>query len=321
MVYMLFDNPADENNMGFLKNNEATSSYALVFPQEKCNSIKSMYKACKNAIASSNEGDTLIFWYDLMGVICQWYCKFFHKKRKIVILNILLKDKKTLKNRIAKFLYKHALKSPNVKATVTSVEYGEMVRKMLGINQEFILLHDIYYGNSQSDYSSDDKSVFCGGRNGRDWKFLFELAGEMPDVKFNVVLSSEQLEIYKDKIKDNINVKADIPMSEFLNIMSQSSLVALPIDTEAPAGLIVMFQAASCGKMVITSDTVTTREYFGEQRGEMCKHEIVNWKEKIYYWLDHQEESKKRAESFRSFLETECSRDKYAETLSSIVES
>ena len=43
--------------------------------------------------------------------------------------------------------------------------------------------------------------------------------------------------------------------------MCQSSLVVMPLDTEAPAGLIAFFQAAANGRMSITSDTVTTREY------------------------------------------------------------
>ena len=53
----------------------------------------------------------------------------------------------------------------------------------------------------------------------------------------------------------------------------------MPLDTEAPAGLIALFQAATYGKMVITTDTVTTREYFSGDRGVPVSYtHLILWK-------------------------------------------
>lgn len=129
-IYMLFDNPADKQNMTFLNGYE-TAKIRQVYPSQKCNSTKEMLTACKDMIRQSAEGDTIICWYDFMAVLCWWLCKVQFKNRKIIALNILLKDKATAKNKLAKFLYKPMLKSKKVQATVTSKKYGEHLNEML----------------------------------------------------------------------------------------------------------------------------------------------------------------------------------------------
>lgn len=239
------------------------------------------------------------------------------KNRKIIALNILLKDKSTVKNKLAKFLYKPMLKSNNVEATVTSKKYGEHLNEILGIHKKYTLLHDIYHGGYCIKYEGKvvPNSVFCGGRNGRDWEFLINIANEMPKVIFNCVMPKDTYEQYKDNFRKNMNVKIDIPEQEFLEFMCQSQLVVTPLDTEAPAGLIAFYQAAANGKMVITSDTVTTQEYFAGGRGALCGKDIKDWKNKIQYYLQHKKEADLSAAKFKNFLESECSEEKYSNTL------
>lgn len=117
-IYMLFDKPADKQNMIFLKEYE-TVAIQQVYPDQKCNSTKEMLSACKEIIKKSADGDTIICWYDFMAVLCWWLCKIRFKRRKIITVNILLKDKNT-KNKLAKILYKPVLKSKYVQATVTT---------------------------------------------------------------------------------------------------------------------------------------------------------------------------------------------------------
>lgn len=320
MIYFLFDNPADKQNMEFLKEYD-TASFNLMFPREQCKSVKSMLKACNNCIRISAEGDTIICWYDFMGILCWWLCRILHKKRDIIVLNILLKDKQSLKNKATRMLYKSALKSKNVRATVTSKEYGLYLNKLLGIRKQYILLHDIYHSGYNVGYADEieKNSVFCGGRNGRDWEFLLKLAEKMSDIKFNIVVSKEQFQQYEEKLGKNVNVKTEISELKFLELMCQSSFVLMPLDTEAPAGLIVMFQAGANRKLVITSDTVTTREYFADNRGVLCKKSINEWSKQIRYWLEHTKEAQERTKKFQCFLENECSEKKYAETLQQLI--
>lgn len=316
MVYMLFDNPADKQNMTFLNSYE-TAEIRQVYPSQKCNSTKEMLDACKDIIKQSVDGDTIIFWYDFMAVLCWWLCKVQFKNRKIIALNILLKDKTTAKNKLAKFLYKSMLKSKKVQATVTSRKYGEHLNEMLGISKQYTLLHDIYHGGYSIEYEGKviPNTVFCGGRNGRDWEFLIRIAQAMPEITFNCVMTKDKYEEHKENFGKNMVVRSDIPEQEFIEFMCQSQLVVTPLDTEAPAGLIAFYQAVANGKMAITSDTVTTQEYFADGRGALCGKNVEDWKNKIRYYLQHSEEADSCAAKFKNFLEIECSEEKYAKTL------
>lgn len=320
MIYMLFDNPSDKQNMMFLNKYE-TKVIKQVYPNQKCNSIKKMLEECRKIIKKSLDGDTIICWYDFMAVLCWWLCKIFHKKRKIIAINILLKNKKTIKNKLVKILYKSMLKSNDVQATVTSLKYGEYINKILGINKKYTLLRDIYHDRYNINYDCDItlNSVFCGGYNGRDWNFLIEIAKSIPEVTFNCVIPKEKFEKYKNDFGKNMIVKTNISEKEFLKFMCQSCLVAMPLDTEAPAGLIVFYQAAANGKMSITSNTVTTQEYFKNDRGVLCENSIDDWKNKIKYYLCHLDEANSCVAKFKDFLEKECVEEKYANTLWRII--
>lgn len=316
MVYMLFDNPADKQNMTFLNGYE-TDKIRQIYPRQKCNSTKEMLAACKDMIKQSADGDTIICWYDFMAVLCWWLCKVQFKKRKIIALNILLKDKNTAKNKLAKMLYKPMLKSKDVRATVTSRKYGEHLNEILGIQKKYVLLHDIYHGGYSIDYKGNviPNTVFCGGRNGRDWDFLIEIAKVMPEVTFNCVMPKDKWGQYRDNFSDNMVVKSDIPEKEFLEFLCQSQMVVMPLNTEAPAGLIAFYQATANGKMSITSDTVTTQEYFAEGRGALCGENVDDWKDKIQYYLQHPDDADACAVKFKNYLESDCSEEKYAKTL------
>lgn len=279
--YMLFDNPADKQNMTFLNDYE-TSKIRQVYPSQKCNSTKEMLEVCKDIIKQSADGDNIICWYDFMAVLCWWLCKVQFKNRKIIARNILLKDKATAKNKLAKFLYKPMLKSKNVQATVTSEKYGEHLNEMLGIHKKYTLLHDTYHGGYSIGYKGEivPNTVFCGGRNGRDWEFMIRIAQAMPEVTFNCVMPKDKFEEYKENFGKNMVVKSDIPEQEFLEFMCQSQMVVTPLDTEASARLIAFYHAAANGKMAITSDTVTTQEYFTDGRGALCGKAVETGKAK-----------------------------------------
>lgn len=320
MVYMVFDNPDDKDNMTFLSDYD-TSSIQQLYPEMQCKSVKQMLSFCRSTLKRTSNGDTIICWYDFMGVLLWWLCTLQHKKRKIVILNILLKDKNTLKNKVAQLLYKPALRAKNVTATVTSNEYGAWLNKRLGLHGNYTLLHDIYHSNYATAHSAEIQkgSVFCGGRNSRNWKLIIEVAKEMPDVHFRCVMPQGEYERHSPQFSKNIDAKYDIPQKQFLNMLTESEIVIMPLDTEAPAGLIALFQAAANRKMVIASNTMTIREYLGNGRGALCDSDKKEWVRKIRYYLEHSNERKQCADAFQKFLETECSERHYAEVLMKLI--
>ena len=47
-------------------------------------------------------------------------------------------------------------------------------------------------------------SVFCGGRNGRDWKLLTQIAERMPDTIFNFAMPQQCFEEYKRHVLEKM---------------------------------------------------------------------------------------------------------------------
>lgn len=323
MIYMLFDNPADKDKMKFLKENKETLQYELLFPNQRCSSIKSMIQFSKSCIDNTKDSDVIICWYDFMGVLCWWICRIKRKKRTIIALNILLKDKNTLKNKLARLLYRQALKSKDFIATVTSKEYGQWLNQLLDIQYDFLLLHDIYHKIYEKQIVYDNSlsnTVFCGGRNARNWNLVLQLANCLPNVKFNCVMSKEQYDSLNNQFSNNMNVKFDISEDEYIRLMNESKLVILPLDTNAPAGLIALFQATGQLKPVLISNTVTTREYVSDQ-GILVNDDVDSWRNKIELFLNDKELANKSVYSFREYLKENCSENNYAEQLNKIVKN
>lgn len=316
MVYFIFDNPADKSKMEFLYE-YATKDYQQVYPEHQLLGLKEQAVFVRKCISKTTEKDQMVFWYDFMGIICWWICKFTLKKRKIIILNILLKDKQSKKNALVKFLYKRVLNDKGVVATVTSKEYGTWLNRLLDLNRTFPLLHDIYYGDAADQKSSSGGYVFCGGRNGRDWNMLMEIAKGIPNVSFKCVMQRSTVDSLHN-MPANVEILCDIPEHEFLDLLGRSSIVAMPLDTDAPAGLIALFQAGMYKKLVITSNTPVTREYISKERGVLCSTK-EEWINAIKCFITNTDEGKTKARNFNAFLNKECSKEIYAKELMKLV--
>ncbi len=302
------------NTYLLLDNNSADYSFLtkefgnIVYSPKKKIKILSWLIGCFNALLESHKNDVIVCWYDFQAVILYWISIFFFQKRRIVCLNILLKDKKTIKNKIVTWLYKIALSSTKFKATITSKEYGLLLNKKFNKSFQYTLLHDVFHSDYQSydNILVENNTVFCGGRNGRDWNFMIDIVRLMPDVKFNIV-APQNIYIQLKKLKlPNVTLKTNISLNDFLHFMCSSEIVALPLDTEAPAGLIVMFQAAAYNKLILTTDTAVTREYIGLNMGYRIPKDVLQWQQMIKKGLSQKKESSTMANNFKDFLERNC---------------
>ena len=101
--------------------------------------------------------------------------------------------------------------------------------------------------------------------------------------------------------------------------MGGSRLVVLPLNTDAPAGLLVMFQAAALGKAVISTNTPVTKEYLSCGRGLLCNNDINEWKTALNDYLINDDKRKKSSIEFKSFLDNYCSESYYRNQLFGIL--
>lgn len=304
--YFLFDNK--QRDKKFISE-QFGKPVKLVYSPESKKKIFGWIKGAINIIAQSSRDDTIICWYDFQAILCWWICHFTFTHRKIICINLLLKDKPSLKNKVVSYLYKKALQSINFKASVTSTKYGQWLNRKLGINVKYTLIHDVYHDFYKFRQSVEQipNSVFCGGNNGRDWDFIIKVAQNMPDIKFNIVMPHNIYLKYYSAFTKNMNVRYNIPYNEFMKELCSSSIVCLPLNTQAPAGLIVMFQAAANLKPIITTKTATTIEYITSNRGVTISNELDMWLNSIKKSLTDINGSKEKAINLRNYLQNDCS--------------
>lgn len=282
------------------------------------NHLIGAYRAMKR----SRKGDVILCWLDIQGVMCYWIGWLLMRHRHIVAINIRLKDKKTLKNRFAAWMYGRALKSKWVMATVTSMEYGRAVTKRLGVEYIYPLVRDVnLYSGYERDFSDNGRRIFCGGNNSRDWGMAVEVAARLPEFKFLLVMPDMKLaERYKPMASKNVKIRYNIPYDSFMNAIHSATFSLLPLDTEAPAGLIVMFQSAWEGRLVFTNSTQTTREYIGTDHGVMLESPTAeDYADSIRYYYEHQDEAAAKVRDFQKFLHAECSGETMVDGLAKVI--
>ena len=314
MIYLLFDNPGDKKRVSFIS--EQTFKKIKEVYSPKCKRLfVGWLKGCWAVLRLSHHDDTIVCWYDFQAVLCHWLFMFFFKRRKIVCINLLLKDKASTKNKVVAWLYKKALKSKHFVASVTSVEYGKHLKNRLDIDKDLFLLHDVFHEDYKVNASLDvcPNTVFCGGRNGRDWKFMIEVAKAMPHVQFHLVMPKVTYDEYQHELPSNVVAKYNLSMDDFMKEMCSCEIVALPLDTEAPAGLIVLFQAAANMKYIITTDTMTTREYLSDGRGCLLPNDVDVWKKVITERIGNEKGNKEASAKLLNFLQTECSEENFVD--------
>ena len=119
----------------------------------------------------------------------------------------------------------------------------------------------------------------------------------------------------------NVFLFCDLSVNEFIEIQKGCSITYLPLDTNAPAGLIVLYQAAALEKLVVISDTPVTRAYISEDRG--CLVELFDSDSvigKMRFFLDNPGIRKEKSVRLKSFLREFCSEEKYVETIENLIE-
>lgn len=193
MKYFLFDKW--DSTPSFLARHFGEDGVDIVSPKAS-RAIVSWLRGAWQALSRSSCGDEIVCWFDFQGVVAWWLGRLTFRRRNIYAINLMLKDKPTRRNRVAKWLYRKALLSGNFHASVTSEAYGRWINRLLGIEVKYALVPDLYR-SSYADVEAyaatvpEERTVFCGGRNGRDWGKMLRIAALMPDVKFVLAMPGD----------------------------------------------------------------------------------------------------------------------------------
>ena len=216
-------------------------------------SLKSLFK--------SKKGDVIICFLDVIGLYVFLLSSLLLRKREIVAINIMFNDGSDIMTSVKKLMFRLMLQNKHVFPTVTSSELPVTYKKLFRIDDKhFFILHDCFGDLTPLAYPpEEDAYVFCGGINGRDWKTLVQAASMLPAIRFVVI--GPKKDTLGEAIPSNIEYYFNVPYSDFQSNILNCKMVALPLDTEAPAGLIVLFSAGLMHKPVITTNNFTLRDY------------------------------------------------------------
>ena len=217
--------------------------------------------AWKSLVISARK-DVIICYLDVIGMYVFLLSKILLKRREILVINIMFNDKQDFLTGIKRVLYKIMLRSKHVYPTVISSELPLLYKKIFNLpSKVFYVMHDCYGDLDKAipEKNDEDEYVFCGGTASRDWNLMKEVTYRLPNNKFVIVGPNKNT--LGENIPPNVKYYYNLPSSEFSHLLNKSSMLALPLNTEAPAGLIVLFTAGLMSKAVVTTDNLTTREY------------------------------------------------------------
>lgn len=213
-------------------------------------------------ISKSTKEDVIISGNFIVGAFIAFFCKTLSLKRTILSLNMISHEKGLLNKIMRKIVYNTAFTYDKFYTTVNSKELIDQYANAYNINKDhfFVLEDPIMNYYEAAPFKPGNGTVFCGGEAMRDWKTLFKSALRLPDVKFVAIARK----IYFDStltVPQNVTLYFDKTYDFFYDRLKESSIVAMPLSTTAPAGLIVMIRSAMLSKPIIVTSTSSTRNY------------------------------------------------------------
>ena len=213
-------------------------------------------------LSKSTKEDVIISGNFIVGAFIAFFCKRLSLKRTILSLNMISHEKGLVNKLFRKIVYNTAFKYSKFYTTVNSKELIDQYSKDYDIKKDhfFVLEDPIMNYYEIASFKPGNGTVFCGGEAMRDWKTLFKSAQLLPNVKFVAIARK----IYFDntlKVPENVTLYFDKTYDFFYDRLKESSIVAMPLSTTAPAGLIVMIRSAMLSKPIIVTSTSSTRNY------------------------------------------------------------
>ncbi len=220
------------------------------------------FRLAIKGINATKKGDTIIHWNFVAGAIGAFLCRVFFIKRKLIALNMIAHRKGFLNAVLRKLVYNTAFGNKNLMVSVNdeqlAAQYAQQFR--FPLNRMFVL-HDAYDENyRQAEFAETGDYVFTGGDAFRDWEGLIRCAEALPDLRFVGVARKKNFPEGQN-IPGNLRMYFDTPQELFYELLENSRIVFLPLNSTAPCGLIVMIRAALLSKPVIITHTPSTRNY------------------------------------------------------------
>jgi glycosyltransferase involved in cell wall biosynthesis len=214
------------------------------------------------AIRKSRQGDVILCWNFIIGAFLSALCRLFGKNRVILSLNMISHPKQGVVASLRSKIYNYAFAYPTFLFTVNSAGtlHHYQAKYKFDSKRAFILPDPYLSTYKEKPFDTSDGYVFCGGEAQRDWNTFCDAAKRLPHRSF-VGVGRKKYMPKNITIPNNVTMYYDITESDFNRLLEQSAAVALPLLSEMPAGLIVMYKAIFLSKPVIITRTSSIENY------------------------------------------------------------
>lgn len=239
---------------------------------------------CIQVLFVSKKNDLIIAWNYKQGLILSELCQKFKISRYIVSFNWIFVPK-LRRNKVL-----NALHNENFIPVINSRKLENEISLEFNLEKWNGFFIPDTYNDSDSFYSPQvmqEKYVFAGGRNNRDWNILFESAEKLPNVKFKIVISKEELSIFKDLERHqlkNLELYNEISETDYYQLLRNSYLVVCPLKEDRVSGLINIIKAFQYGKVCISTNLGAASLYYPDSLKKKLLYENNNLKDCIEYW-------------------------------------
>jgi len=273
MICLLFDWKKEKNN--YLEEELSSSGinfksfdmpdYNMLDRTKKYRLFILYYKYLRLAFRSlkqSHQDDIMICVNFTSAIGLGYMSRILGKPRAIIALNMIAHQRSWPVEMIRRLLYRPVMRSKNFIITVNADVYiAEYSQRFQVQKQKFFVLHDpvqpIITNNSLNGHNT---YVFTGGEAKRDWDTLFKACRNLPDLKF-VCIAREKYFGIKTNVPANVEMLFDTDYRTFVDKMKAASIITLPLNSQSPAGLIVLLESAALNKPVIVTKTPSTQNY------------------------------------------------------------
>jgi len=171
-------------------------------------------------------------------------------------------DKGIINRIFRKVIYNTAFRNKDFWFSVNDRQLVDLYAQQFRFPEDRVfVLHDPFFkSDEQAEFRADGEFVFTGGDAYRDWESVIACARELPQIRFVGVARKKYFPAHSE-LPVNLFMHFDTTQDEFYGLMKRSRLVFLPLNSQAPCGLIVMMRAALLSKPAIISETPSTRNY------------------------------------------------------------
>jgi len=274
------------------------------------------------AIVNSKDNDVLICWNFTTSIACGYLCKILHKKRIVLGLNIIARERNLISETIRRLIFSPLMNSDNYYITINSSIYIDDYCRRFKVNKDkFFVLNDPISTSEINDFNYKESYIFVGGEVERDWETLFKACEEIPQIKF-VCIARKKYFNQSLKIPGNVELHFDTDHDTFFNFMRNSSIVLIPLKSQLPTGLIVLLESALMQKPVIATNTPSIANYIENgKRGLLIEQgnpkDILD---KINILYNNIELQKSVTTNLLSYVLTNHSHESYSKILLEIIE-